>query len=262
MTIHDLLFIRYPRFYNKIDILVYWLKVFYALKIANKIIAISEQTKKDIIKFYKVDPQKIEVIYQDCSALFHKKTDKLNALKIKKKYKLPDQYILCVGTLEERKNQLTLLKAFCLLQNTQCKLVLIGKKTKYFWKLDKFIRQKHIENKVLFIHNVLFSDLPEIYSLASIFVYPSLFEGFGIPLVEAMNRGVPIITTKDSSFYEVTSDAALYANAFDHQSLAQKISLLLHDKELRESILARAYKQIRTFSSENEVNKLINIYSI
>ena len=161
---------RYPQYYNAIDRKIYEVKFKNACKSADKIIAISEQTKRDIIQFFGTEASKIEVIYQSCNPAFTVKNTSEQLQKIKEKYQLPEQYILNVGTIEERKNALLILKA---LKHTASgiKLVIIGKETAYAQQLKSFLKKNQMEERIIFLQNIDFADLPGIYQLAKVFVY-------------------------------------------------------------------------------------------
>ncbi len=150
---------------------------------ADKIIAISEQTKRDIVEFLKVPESKIEVIYQGCHKAFKEQQSPEMIQETREKFKLPERFILNVGTIEERKNLLNVVKA---INGTGIPLVVVGRKTKYYQKIENFLKKNKMQQQVLFLEGVSMDELAAIYKLADIFVYPSFFEGFGIPVIEAL----------------------------------------------------------------------------
>ncbi|GGF80455.1 glycosyltransferase family 4 protein [Wenyingzhuangia marina] len=199
VTIHDLIFLRYPKLYSYLEVKIYLKKFNRAVHAADKIIAISEQTKKDIVNFFKIKEEKVEVVYQGCHAAFKESYSTEEKQKVKDKYFLPHKYLLNVGTIQERKNLLTIVKA---IKNTSDHLVVVGKKTKYLDKVKKYIITNGMEQRVHFPQVVNMTDLAMIYQMANIFIYPSVFEGFGIPIIEALFSKIPVVSSKGSCFKE------------------------------------------------------------
>jgi len=208
VTIHDLIFLRYPEYYPFIDRQIYLLKFRHACRVADKIIAISEATKADIINYFGTDPQKIEVVYQTCDPVFRNLLENNNKELVRKKYSLPDKYILYLGTIEKRKNALTLVKAY-LNESRNIPLLIAGRSTDYLKEINDYLKLNPAGDRIIFRHNIESADLPALYQSASLFVYPSVFEGFGIPILEALYSGVPVITSTGSCFAETGGDAAL-----------------------------------------------------
>jgi len=260
VTIHDLIFLRFPELYPPIDRKIYTWKFSRACKRADLIIAISEQTKSDIIKYFGVSKRKIKVVYQGHHDIFNKtySTEEQNA--IKAKYELPDRYFLNVGTLEKRKNALTILKALSLIEKPM-PLVIVGKPTSYLEELQEYINKNELQELVYFRNNVSFSDLPAVYQMSSLFIYPSIFEGFGIPIIEAMRSRVPVITSMGSCFSEAGGDAACYIDHQDHQALAEQIEKIMADQELQHSMVAKGLKHLENFSKEKIAYDLNKIYN-
>ena len=207
VTIHDLIFLHFPELYKPIDRKIYTGKFKYAAQKADKIVAISEQTKSDLVKFFNVSPKKIRVIYQGCHQVF--KQSYSDALKktVKEKYGLPDNFILNVGTIEERKNAFNIVKA---IKDTDYQLVLVGRKTGYYDEIDAYIKQHNMQNQIKFLEGLNIKELAILYQLADIFIYPSIYEGFGIPIIEAMFSKTPVITNKYGVFKEAAGPDAFY----------------------------------------------------
>lgn len=258
VTVHDLIFLRYPELYPFIDREIYKAKFKMAIERADKIIAISTQTKNDIIEFFKVKESKIDVVFQDCDMHFKiiKNQEEKDAVKIK--YKLPERFILSVGTIEKRKNQLALVKAFHEL-NEDIHLVLIGKRTSYFNEIKSYIDSNKIPG-IHFPENIEFTDLPAIYQSAEIFVYPSLFEGFGIPIIEAMHSHVPVITSTGSCFSETAGDAALFCHPEDPGLMTENMRELINNEALKSSLKAKGIEQVKKFSENKIAAELLNLY--
>lgn len=261
VTMHDLIYLRFPELYKAHDRAIYKAKVKAACRSAHKVIAISEQTQQDLIHFYGVPSEKTTVIYQDCHPLFHQKASSKTLTAVKEKYHLPDNYLLCVGTLERRKNQLHLLKAWLQSGLTDTHdVVFIGKKTPYATLLEAFIRDHKLSAKVHFLPYIPFQELPAIYQLAQAFIYPSLFEGFGIPILEALNSGVPVITSTGSCFTEAGGAAALYARPDDVSQLAAHLLLVSTNQATRSHMIQLGYEQALHFRAERTVPQIYRTY--
>ncbi len=260
VTIHDLIFKRFPSTYNAIDRKIYDIKFKYAAQKADKIIAISEQTKQDIVDFYQIAPSKIEVIYQTCHQNFKHQYSEEEKSKVREKYKLPEQYLLNVGTIETRKNLNALIQALPLLKN-KIPLVVVGKKTKYinFIKVQ-MQKLKLSDNQVLFLEGVSIDELPAIYQMAEIFVYPSVFEGFGIPIIEALYSKTPVITTQGGCFLEAGGMYSQYVEPNNFQELAHTIDEVLKNEELRNTMKEEGFKYAQKFNPKLLSQQLMNVY--
>lgn len=260
VTIHDLIFLRFPDFYHAHDRKIYQSKFFKSCENANRIIAISEQTKKDIVHFFDIPEHKIDVVYQGCDPLFNKKSDEIKLHEIKEKYNLPDGFILNVGTIEERKNIFAVIKSLNENKIT-IPLVIIGRKTAYYTKIKEYILQQKMHNQILFYHDVPFKDLPGFYQLSDLFIYPSLFEGFGIPILEAISSKIPVITNKEGCFKEAAGGYSLLIDVQNSDEIAHSINRVLSDTELRNKMTLKSSDYITMFSEENICKKLIHVYN-
>jgi glycosyltransferase involved in cell wall biosynthesis len=245
--------------YKPIDREIYYKKFKASVHKADKVIAISQQTKSDIINFLAADEKKIEVVYQGCNEIFSVKKSTHEKEKIRQKYNLPQEYILNVGTIEARKNTLQILKAVHF-EKINIPVVLIGRRTDYQDELEEFTYEQKMKNQVIFINNVDFLDLPAIYQMASVFVYPSIFEGFGIPILEAMNSSIPVVTSKGSCFPETGGDAALYAFHEDFEELAAQIKVALYNSEIRQQLINKGNERILLFHDKDIANNIMNVY--
>ncbi|MBT6326870.1 MAG: glycosyltransferase family 4 protein, partial [Bdellovibrionales bacterium] len=233
VTIHDLIFLRYPDFFPWIDRQVYFKKFKYSCKNADIIISICQQTKDDLIHFLNVPAEKIKVVYQSCSPHFYDLAVGKN--EILKKYFINDEYILYVGAIEERKNVLNLVRAYKK-TNRHEKLVLIGSGGQYLDKVKNEIKLLKLESKVIILNSVPFSDLPVLYQSAKLFCFPSLFEGFGIPIIEALFSKTPVLTSKGSCFPESGGPSSMYIDPLDSNSIASGIIKVLSDNSLAEEM--------------------------
>ena len=259
VTIHDLIFLRFPENYNRIDREIYKKKVEYACTTADKIIAISEQTKRDLMEFLKVPSHKIEVIYQSCAASFHHISDYRYRHLVQKKYNLPENYILYVGTIEKRKNLATLVEAIGK-SNTKLPLVAIGKQTDYTKEVMDMIDKYKLGNQVALLQNVSFLDLPSIYQSANLFVYPSLFEGFGIPVLEALYSKIPVIAAIGSCLEEVGGPNSIYVDPKNSDELAQQIDRVIENGELQLEMKEKGFEYAQNFTSQKQAKAVLEVY--
>ena len=260
VTIHDLIFKRYPDTYKFLDRKIYDKKFKYAALNSDKIIAISEQTKRDIVQFYDVDPSKIEVIYQTCHKNFKKQYSEDFKEKVRKKYNLPSNFLLNVGTIETRKNLNALIQAIPTMKNNLT-IVVVGGKTKYYDFLLSEIKRLNIdENRIIFLENVSIEELPAIYQMANIFVYPSVFEGFGIPIIEALYSKTPVITTKGGCFSEAGGTHSIYIDTQNYVELGDAIDQLLTNQAQQRQMILEGEKYVQKFDSEKLTNQLCSLY--
>lgn len=248
VTIHDLIFLRYPELYASIDVKIHEKKFRYACKKADKIIAISEQTKLDIIHFFGNNPEKIEVIYQGCAAVFKENFTENEKNEVRERLDLPKQFLLNVGTIEKRKNALTILKA---IKNTDLTLVLIGRKTTYFDEIESFVKSNDMQDQLIVLQNLTQRELAIVYQLATIFVYPSIFEGFGIPVIEALYSGTPVITNEAGVFPEAAGPHSLFVNLNDNDDIRNKILSLWQDANKRQQMREEGLRFVQKFNDEN-----------
>jgi glycosyltransferase involved in cell wall biosynthesis len=259
VTIHDLIFLRKPHYYKLIDRLIYKWKSKYACGQADKIIAISEKTKQDIIEFYKTNPNKIEVIYQSCDDSFKISATEKEKLIVKEKYQLPTNYLLSVGSIEERKNLLIIIKALPKINNN-FKLVVIGKTTDYTKKVNQEIEKLGLQNRVVFLKNIPFSDLPSIYQMARVFIYPSLYEGFGIPVIEALYSKVPVVAATGSCLEEAGGPTSKYVSPNNAIELANAVNAILNDEKLQKKMAIEGIKYVQKFDNKIVSEQLIQCY--
>lgn len=259
VTVHDLIFIRFPELYKKIDVAIYKNKLERACNSADKIIAISEQTSRDLQEFMQVDKSRIKVIYQGCNAIFKQPVEQSEKDSVKEKYQLPLCYILNVGTLEPRKNALLVLQALTKLP-AEVALVLVGRQTGYQKILDHFIKENSLASRVHFIQELDFNDLPAIYQQAEVFIYPSRFEGFGIPIIEAIHSRLPIIAATGSCLEEAGGPEGIYINPDDADALANEINKLMVDSIYRENKIVKGLAHVQQFEPERIAEEVFAVY--
>lgn len=257
VTIHDLIFVRYPELYSFFDRKIHFKKFANACKAADKIIAISEQTKQDIVKFLKVDPNKIEVIYQGCHAVFKERIHKNERDLVLEKYNLPKEFILNVGTVEARKNALAIVKA---IKNIDTNLVIVGRKTKYCQQIQAFINENSMQHKVFFLEGLKLQEIASLYQAALLTVYPSIFEGFGIPIIESLYSKTPVITTKGGVFPEAGGPNSIYVNTKDVGELSNAIKDLLTSEEKRKIIADKGFEFVQKFNDDVIASNMMNFY--
>ncbi len=265
VTIHDLIFERYPKQYHPIDIQIYRKKFRNACEHADKIIAISKQTKEDIIEFYKIPENKIVVCYQSCNTAFGVEIKEIEKLRIKKKYNLPDQFFLYVGSVIERKNLLIICKAINAIKNKlNIPLVVIGEGGRYKNEVKKFIASNGLNEKIIFLsENYSFdssSDFPAIYQQALCMIYPSIFEGFGIPVLEALWSMIPVITSNVSCLPEAGGNAALYVDPMNTEQMANAVLQMATDNNLRNELIDKGWQHAQNFTQQKCAKAVMDVY--
>ncbi len=260
VTMHDLIYLRYPEFFSKIDCAIYDAKFRYSCRVANQIHAISEQTKADLISFFSVPEDKIKVIYQSINPVFFNPVDTDLKFQLRKKFQIPERFILSVGTVESRKNLLALLEGM-VMTKAYLPLVVVGKLTSYHHKVQKFIEADLNRLQVIVLPRIEDSELAALYQMAEMMVYPSLYEGFGLPVVEAQACGCPVITSNTSSMPEAGGDAAIYINPEKPEEIGHAIAKLLSDNELRDSLIAKGKINAQRVTPENFVVQLKQLYN-
>jgi glycosyltransferase involved in cell wall biosynthesis len=263
LTIHDVSYKHVPHMISIRNKLSLSLQLYINAKKAKRIITDSETSKKDIIRFFNVNPENIEVIYLSVDNNFLIKRDEEKKLKISAKYDLPEKYILYVGTFLPHKNLETLIIGFKELNQhykLSHKLVLAGKKGRNYKKIENLLSQLKMNNDVKIIGFVPDEDLPYIYSLSDLFVFPSLYEGFGLPLLEAMASGVPVLASNSSCLPEIAGDAALYFNPKDSRDLNAKIVSILDNKILSKELISKGFNRVKHFSWKKMTEKTLMLY--
>lgn len=249
VTIHDLIMLRYPQYYTWIDRHIYAYKFRKACLNSDHIIAISETTKRDIMDFWDIPEKKISVVYQGCDPLFKRPASPELKEMIRHKYQLPQAYILYVGSIEERKNLLLVARALRRLP-AGIRLVAIGKHTPYTEKVKAYLHAHQLEERVQLLHGIPLHELPAFYQCASLFVYPSRFEGFGIPIIEAIHSGVPVIAATGSCLEEAGGPASRYIDPDDADGLAEQIDFILSHPAAAEAMKIQSLAYAQRFSEQ------------
>nr|MBI5455859.1 glycosyltransferase family 4 protein [Candidatus Levybacteria bacterium] len=258
ISIMDLSFIRYPELFTKKDLyqLRDWTK--YSVKNAKKIFTISQFSKNDIIKEYRVEPKNVIVTYPGIKQNLELKIKDLNMNDLKKKFGIDKEYILFVGTLQPRKNIEKLIEAFSKTDKDTL-LVVVGKKGWLYEDILKAPQKFGIPEKVKFLDFVSDEDLPSLYKNALCFVLPSLYEGFGLPVLEAMKNGCPVLISNVSSLPEAGGDAALYFDPENINEISRAIKKVISDEKLRKEMIEKGYNQIKKFSWEKTARKTLEV---
>lgn len=259
VTVHDLIFLRHPEYYHWIDAKIYARKFRVTCREASRIVAISECTKRDILAFSNFPETLIDVIYQSCGTRFKSKVSEEEKQRVQAKYTLPDQYILNVGTIEKRKNVLLAVKSLLRLPES-LSLVIVGRATKYMAEVQAFITKYQLANRVKFMHDIPNEDLPAIYQLASVFVYPSRYEGFGLPVIEGIQSGLPVVACTGSCLEEAGGPDNIYVDPDDDEKMANGIARFLKDIPFRQQSIRRSLNYVKRFENQNFANQMLSEY--
>ena len=261
VTIHDLIFLRYPQYYPGLDRKIYDIKSRHACRAADTLVAVSEQTKRDIVEFYRVPPEKVRVIYQSCDPIFCRTASESEKSAVRARYNLPPQFVLYVGSIEERKNLLGLVKAVELLRKSHdLHLVAIGGGTDYKEVVAQHVRSAGLSDRVQMRTDIAFADFPQIYQMAQAFVYPSHFEGFGIPIIEALWSKTPVITSNGGCFPEAAGPASVYVSPSDPNEIADALKRVIGDSNLRAKMIADGLSHVQKFRVETVSAQLFELY--
>jgi len=259
ITFHDAIFIRYPELYPTSYRKIFTAKNMRSCRVADRIIAISEQSKQDAIEFFQADSDKVEVVYQGCNNIFRQKTSEDKKEQINLKYNLPTDYILFVGAIEPRKNIAIILQAIYE-EKIDIPLVIVGRKTDYTVELESLAKNLKLTTLVHFLHQVETIDLPAIYQMAQLFVYPSVFEGFGIPILEALCSETPVIASTGSCFEETGGEHTLYVQPQDAQEIGATIRKVLFDSSLQKTMKKEGLNQAEKFTDDKIADRLMSLY--
>ena len=259
VTIHDLIFMRCPEYYNPVDVAIYKWKFRNTCKQADRIIAISECTRRDIMELGEIDDSRIHVVYQSCGTRFCQQVGEAQKAEVRSRYSLPQRYILFVGTIEERKNALLAAQALPYLSD-DIHLVLVGRQTAYAKTIFSFARQNGLANRIHMLSGVPTSDLYAIYQQAECFVYPSRYEGFGIPVIEAIQSRLPVIACTGSCLEEAGGPDNVYVDPDEPQEMAMAIKSITDNPDAARQIVTRSLDYIRRFENGNVAQEMLNVY--
>jgi len=270
VTVHDIIFERFPETYNFDERYVHRWKIKQACKVADAVIAISQQTKDDLINFYKIPASKIFICYQSCNPIFQQQISEENNAIVKSRYQLPNKYFLFVSSIAPRKNLIAICKALILLKGKiNIPLVVIGNGKKEKEEAKQLMQRNGMANMLILLNDMAISkensfttaaDFPAIYQQALALVYPSIFEGFGAPLLEALWSGLPVISSNTSSLPEVAGDAALYFSPTDHEMLARHMYEIATNKNVAIELKKKGFEQAQNFTTKKYAESIMNVY--
>lgn len=260
VTVHDIIYRRLPHCYNLPDRILYDFKYGRSCRNAERIIAISERTKLDIMEFYGVPEDKIDVIYQGCDDIFRRPVEPTDVARVRREMALPEHFILQVGTIESRKNLELTVRALSALPK-KIHLVAVGRDRKgYAQKVRDIARKTGVADRLMILDRVGFRDLPVLYSAAMAAAYPSRYEGFGLPVVEAMAAGCPVAAATGSCLEEAGGNAAIYVDPDDPKALAEALRALSTHSHERDRRIAEGRKHTSVFTNSDIAEKIMQTY--
>ena len=257
LIVHDLSFKLYPEFFTLKRKL--WHRLIGPKQLSekvNEIIAISENTKNDLIKLYNLDENKIKVIYPGISSIFFEPISEADKERAKSRYNLPERYIFYLGNLEPRKNIESLIMAFEQIEDDNLYLVLAGSHAWKYDKINKLWQKSPAKKRIKFLGYVQSQDKPALYNLAAVFVYPSIYEGFGLPPVEAMASGTPVVSSFNSSLVESVADAGILIDPNNINDITQAVNRIIAEPDLREELIKRGMNHCQQFKWEKTAAKI------
>jgi glycosyltransferase involved in cell wall biosynthesis len=264
MTIHDLMALKHPEFLEAEGVVYYKKRIYSSIKRADAIIAVSDFTKGEIVEFLDIPEEKIRVIHNGISTKFQNINDNNKIEDVKDKYGLKgQQYLLFVGNIEPKKNIETLIYAYIQLRNEtiyKYPLLIVGNKTWHFQKIWEIVKKLNAENNIIFTGVVDDEDLPFLYNGAEIFIFPSLFEGFGLPVIEAMACGIPVIASNRASIPEIVNDAALLIDPLNRQEIAEAMYEVISNTKLKKRLIEKGLKQSQNFSWKKTAIETLKLY--
>ncbi len=261
VTVHDLSFLHYPEQYPGMKQRYLNLLTRLSVERADRVIAVSESTRQDVLRFYRVASERVATVPNGLDPSFRRIEDRETLAAFRARHGLPTCFILFVGTLQPRKNLVGLLRAYArLLPRLDVPLVVVGAKGWLYEGVFQEARALGVSERVVFAGYAPPEDLPLWYAAASVFVYPSLYEGFGLPVIEAMACGTPVVTSNTSSLPEVAGEAALLVDPTDPDALAEAIERALTDEALRWELKERGYERARRFNWERTARETVAVY--
>lgn len=265
-TIHDLILLQFPTprattlgpLLYKIKYFGYRLVIGLGLRRAKKVITVSECTKKELVQYFKINPEKIAVTYEACDGVEYGQL-KMPEKKILAKFGITKPYLLYVGNAYPHKNLEGLLKIFPKL-NLDCQLVLVGREDYFYKRMKEEIKGTPIEKNIIFTDFVSEAILADLYRNARVYVFPSFVEGFGLPGLEAMSYGLPLVASNSSCLPEIYGDGAVYFNSKDEREMIEKIKFVWSDEATRQNLIKLGLEQVKKYSWQNLAEKTLQIY--
>lgn len=264
ITVFDMAYLHVPYGYTYAARLYFKSLFSRSIKQSDLAVAISENTKNDVINNFSISPDKVQVVYAGVDEIFRPINDKKGLEKVRKVYGIKKDFILAVSLISPRKNLVRLIKAFKLLRdkkNIDCQLVIVGRKGWLYGDIFREVRLSGLEEEVVFCGYVPRKDLLYLYNAAAIFVYPSLYEGFGLPILEAMACGCPVVASNTSSMPEVCGEAALLVNPHNTEELTGALAKAREDRSLCQSLVEKGLSQAKKFSWEKAAKETLAVYT-
>jgi glycosyltransferase involved in cell wall biosynthesis len=258
VTVHDLIFERFPELYRAADVRIHRWKARRAVRHATLVVAISEQTKQDLVELYGADPARIRVVHQGCHPAFQVGVAPERLRETASKRALPERFVLSVGTVEPRKNLVSAVRA--LARVPEVPLYVVGRRTAYAGEVQAEAARLGVQGRVRFLDGVDTAELAALYRLCRAVVYPSRYEGFGIPIVEALFSGAPVVTTAGGVFPEAGGPGSLYVDPDDTGAFAAALGRALDDEALRETMARTGREHARRFEDAAVARALSAVY--
>jgi glycosyltransferase involved in cell wall biosynthesis len=263
VTIHDCIHLMFPQYLpNRMAYAYARASMWAAARRSDRILTVSEASKRDILSLFNVKPEKIVVVYNAIDEHFSATPSEEHIARIRERYQLDHKFVLYVGNIKPHKNLVRLIEAFSELRRTHddLKLLIIGDEISKLPALRRAVHRHKLHKYVRFLGYLKDDTLTVLYRLASVFVFPSLYEGFGLPPLEAMASGTPVVTSNVSSLPEVTGDAAVLVDPYDVDSIGDGMRRILDDPRLAEELRLKGLKRAREFSWERSVEKTQRVY--
>lgn len=260
VTIHDAIFMAHPEWYPWTEAKILKWKFLHACRTADRIIAVSECTKRDVMRFGGVAADRIDVVYQSCGTSFKRREHPDRLHDVRMRYSLPPRFVVGVGKIDERKNMLLAVKALLMLP-TDVSLVLVGQATGYVRTIERYVAEHGLADRVRLIYNASYLDMPAIYQLAEVAVYPSRYEGFGRSVIEAIQSGLPVVACTGSCLEEAGGKDTLYVSPDNPSAMAEAIQSVLKGATGRAERIAASQQYIARFEGDNVARQVWDIYN-
>lgn len=260
VTVHDVIYRRLPEEYSFIDRKLYDWKYGASCRNATRIIAISERTKQDIVEIYGISPDKIDVVYQGCDPSFARRLDPHHLEEVRRRLGLPEKYVLQVGTIEPRKNLELSVRALSSLP-ADVSLLAVGRNRKgYKERVEKIAGTLGVAGRIVFRDDITFADLPAVNQMAQVILYPSKYEGFGIPVLEGLSSGRPVVAATGSCLEEAGGDAAIYVNPNDPRRLGEAVNAILSNRHQALEMIEKGEAYSARFSNDRIASSIMEVY--
>lgn len=261
VTVHDLIWRRVPADYKPVDRMLYELKYRRSARLATRVIAISERTKADMVADWGIPESKIDVIYQGCDPIFGRPVTTDDRMRVRETYRLPSRYIVSVGTVAPRKNQLLAVRALGNLPDDVSLVIVGGSHLTYGSELDAYVASHGLGGRVMRLEGVPFGDLPALYACASLSSYTSRYEGFGLPVVESLSVGTPVVACTGSCLEEAGGEGALYVGPDDVRGYTEAAAAILSQQRLHDKLAERGRRHVSRFNPTDFATRTMQTYN-